>query len=44
MIRLYLDEADDGKTIRVASQVKALLAGGQVDTSKQGSNYKLTLS
>jgi asparagine synthase (glutamine-hydrolysing) len=25
--------ADDGKTIRVASQVKALLAGGHVDTS-----------
>lgn len=28
---LYL--ADDGKTIRFASQVKALLAGGQVDTA-----------
>ena len=25
--------ADDGKTVRVASQVKALLAGGHVDTS-----------
>src|SRR6266705_4680380 len=25
--------ADDGKTFRVASQVKALIAGGQVDTS-----------
>jgi asparagine synthase (glutamine-hydrolysing) len=25
--------ADDGKTVRVASQVKALLAGGRVDTS-----------
>lgn len=25
--------ADDGRTIRVASEVKALLAGGQVDTS-----------
>jgi len=25
--------ADDGKTIRVASQVKALLAGGHIDTS-----------
>ncbi|MDO8607804.1 MAG: asparagine synthase (glutamine-hydrolyzing) [Phaeospirillum sp.] len=28
---LYI--ADDGKTVRIASQVKALLAGGRVDTS-----------
>lgn len=31
--------ADDGKTFRVASQVKALLAGGQVDTSPEPAGH-----
>ena len=34
---LYL--ADDGKTLRVASQVKALLAGGRVDTSAEPAGH-----
>ena len=34
---LYL--ADDGKTLRVASQVKALLAGGRVDTSPEPAGH-----
>ncbi len=34
---LYL--ADDGKTIRVASQVKALLAGGKIDTSPEPAGH-----
>lgn len=31
--------ADDGKTIRVASQVKALLAGGKIDTSPEPAGH-----
>src|SRR5882724_11769916 len=31
--------ADDGKTLRVASQVKALLAGGHVDTSPEAAGH-----
>ena len=31
--------ADDGKTLRVASQVKALLAGGHVDTSPEPAGH-----
>ena len=31
--------ADDGKTLRFASQVKALLAGGAVDTSPQAAGH-----
>ncbi len=31
--------ADDGKTIRVASQVKALLAGGKIDTSAEPAGH-----
>jgi asparagine synthase (glutamine-hydrolysing) len=31
--------ADDGKTLRIASQVKALLAGGAVDTSPQAAGH-----
>lgn len=31
--------ADDGKTIRFASQVKALLAGGQVDTTPEPAGH-----
>lgn len=31
--------ADDGKTIRVASQVKALLAGGQIDTTPEPAGH-----
>ena len=31
--------ADDGKTLRFASQVKALLAGGAVDTSPQPAGH-----
>jgi asparagine synthase (glutamine-hydrolysing) len=31
--------ADDGKTIRIASQVKALLAGGGVDTSENAAGH-----
>src|SRR5262249_12014927 len=31
--------ADDGKTLRVASQVKALLAGGQVDTTPEPAGH-----
>ncbi len=31
--------ADDGKSIRVASQVKALLAGGKVDTSPEPAGH-----
>lgn len=31
--------ADDGKTIRVASQVKALIAGGHIDTSPDPAGY-----
>ncbi len=31
--------ADDGKTIRIASQVKALLAGGNVDTSPEPAGH-----
>src|ERR1035437_5007447 len=34
---LYL--ADDGKSLRVASQVKALLAGGRVDTSPEPAGH-----
>ncbi|MBC7952384.1 MAG: asparagine synthase (glutamine-hydrolyzing) [Rhodospirillaceae bacterium] len=34
---LYL--ADDGKTLRVASQVKALLAGGGIDTSPEPAGH-----
>jgi len=34
---LYL--ADNGKTLRLASQVKALLAGGQVDTSVEPAGH-----
>jgi asparagine synthase (glutamine-hydrolysing) len=34
---LYL--ADDGATLRVASQVKALLAGGQIDTSHEPAGH-----
>jgi asparagine synthase (glutamine-hydrolysing) len=31
--------ADDGKTLRVASQVKALLAGGKINTSPEPAGY-----
>ena len=31
--------ADDGKTIRAASQVKALLAGGQIDTTPEPAGH-----
>lgn len=31
--------ADDGKTVRVASQVKALLAGGKIDTSPEPAGH-----
>lgn len=31
--------ADDGKTIRIASQVKALLAGGQIDTTPEPAGH-----
>ena len=31
--------ADNGKTIRVASQAKALLAGGQIDTSPEAAGH-----
>lgn len=31
--------ADDGKTLRIASQVKALLAGGNVDTSPNAAGH-----
>ncbi len=34
---LYL--ADDGKTLRFASQVKALLAGGQIDTAPEPAGH-----
>jgi asparagine synthase (glutamine-hydrolysing) len=34
---LYL--ADDGRTLRVASQVKALLAGGKIDTSPEPAGH-----
>jgi asparagine synthase (glutamine-hydrolysing) len=34
---LYL--ADDGKTVRVASQVKALLAGGHIDTASDPAGH-----
>ncbi len=31
--------ADDGKTLRAASQVKALLAGGQIDTTPEAAGH-----
>jgi len=31
--------ADDGKSVRIASQVKALLAGGQIDTSPHAAGH-----
>jgi asparagine synthase (glutamine-hydrolysing) len=34
---LYI--ADDGKTLRIASQVKALLAGGQIDTTPDAAGH-----
>jgi asparagine synthase (glutamine-hydrolysing) len=34
---LYL--ADDGKSLRIASQVKALLAGGRIDTTEEAAGH-----